>query len=68
MQANKPAVKKKEVTPQKKPETKEDKAEIIVNKGPIKPLLALNIFTPSFGDSVVSLFGVKEMSRKRIQE
>ena len=47
---------------------KEDKAEIIVNKGPIKPLLALNIFTPSFGDSVVSLFGVKEMSRKRIQE
>ena len=46
---------------------KGNKAEIIVNKGPIKPLLALNVFTPVFGDSVVRWFGVQELSAKRVE-
>jgi len=41
--------------------------EIIVNKGPIKPLLALAELIPSLGDRVVRWFGVPEMSRKRIK-
>ncbi|HIA31324.1 MAG TPA: hypothetical protein EYN82_07045 [Candidatus Marinimicrobia bacterium] len=45
---------------------KGNKAELIVNKGPIKPLLALNVFTPVFGDSLVRWFGVQELSFKRV--
>jgi short-subunit dehydrogenase len=41
--------------------------EIIVNKGPIKPLLALAELIPSLGDRVVKWFGVPDMSRKRIE-
>lgn len=43
------------------------KAEIIVNKGPIKPLLALGQITPLFGDMVVRWFGVPKLSRKRAE-
>ena len=42
-------------------------AEIIVNPGPMKPLLALNQISPQLGDWVVKLFGVPEMNRKRIK-
>lgn len=41
-------------------------AEVIVNPGPMKPLLALNQISPRLGDWVVKLFGVPEMNRKRI--
>ena len=42
-------------------------AEVIVNPGPMKPLLALNQISPRLGDWVVKLFGVPEMNRKRIE-
>ena len=42
-------------------------AEVIVNPGPMKPLLALNQLSPRLGDWVVKLFGVPEMNRKRIE-
>ncbi|MFQ6612696.1 MAG: SDR family NAD(P)-dependent oxidoreductase [Fidelibacterota bacterium] len=42
-------------------------SEIIVNKGPIRPLLALGQLSPKLGDWVVKKFGVPAMSRKRIR-
>ena len=42
-------------------------AEVIVNPGPMKPLLALNQISPRLGDWVVQLFGVPKMNRKRIE-
>lgn len=45
----------------------QNKAEIIVNKGPIKPLLAIGQISPVFGDTVVRKFGVPELSKKRIK-
>ena len=42
-------------------------AEVIVNPGPMKPLLALNQISPRLGDWIVKLFGVPEMNRKRIE-
>ncbi len=41
-------------------------SEIIVNFGPIRPLLAIAQVFPKFGDRVVKWFGVPELSRKRI--
>ncbi len=46
----------------------QNKAEIIVNKGPIKPLLAIGQISPVFGDTVVRKFGVPELSKKRIKK
>ncbi|MCH7764824.1 MAG: SDR family NAD(P)-dependent oxidoreductase, partial [Candidatus Marinimicrobia bacterium] len=46
----------------------QNKAEIIVNKGPIKPLLAIGQISPVFGDMVVRKFGVPELSKKRIKK
>lgn len=45
----------------------QNKAEIIVNKGPIKPLLSIGQISPVFGDTVVRKFGVLEVSKKRIK-
>jgi len=42
--------------------------EIIVNKGPIRPLLSLNQIAPKFGDWIVKLMGVVDLSRRRISE
>ncbi len=47
---------------------KNNSAEIIVNSGPIKPLLALGQISPRLGDSVVRIFGVSKVSKKRINE
>jgi len=47
---------------------KNNKAEIIVNHGPIKPLLAIGQIFPKFGDAVVRKFGVPELSKKRIKK
>ena len=41
--------------------------EIVVNKGSIKPLLALNQFVPEFGNKIVELFGVKKITQKRVE-
>ena len=46
---------------------KENKAEIIVNKGPMKPLLAIGQLSPALGDRIVRWFGVSELSEKRIK-
>ena len=46
---------------------KNNSAEVIVNPGPMKPLLALNQISPRLGDWVVKLFGVPEMNQKRIE-
>ena len=43
------------------------KGEIIVNNGPMKPLLALNVFVPEFGNYIVKKFGVVSLSKKRIK-
>jgi len=43
------------------------KPEIIVNKGPIKPLLSIGQLSPAFGDTVVKYFGVPEMNRIRVE-
>ena len=43
------------------------KGEIIVNNGPMKPLLALNVFAPEFGNYIVKKFGVVSLSKKRIK-
>ena len=43
------------------------KGEIIVNSGPMKPLLALNVFAPEFGNYIVKKFGVVSLSKKRIK-
>ena len=45
---------------------KTGKGEIIVNKGLIKPLLSLNIFSPELGDFIVRKFGIINLSKKRI--
>ncbi len=41
-------------------------SELIVNHGPIRPLLALGQLFPKFGDAVVRWFGVPALSKKRI--
>ena len=46
---------------------RKNSAEIIVNKGPMKPLLAIGQISPSFGDAVVRKFGVSKVSKKRIK-
>jgi len=46
----------------------EPSQEIIVNKGPIRPLLAINQLAPKFGDWVVKKFGVVDLSRRRLPE
>ena len=43
------------------------KGEIIVNSGPMKPLLALNVLAPEFGNYIVKKFGVVSLSKKRIK-
>jgi short-subunit dehydrogenase len=43
-------------------------AEIIVNSGPIKPLLAIGQISPVFGDTVIRKFGVPALSKKRIKK
>ena len=43
------------------------KPEIIVNSGPMRPLLAIGQLFPSFADAVVRWVGVPELSRKRIE-
>lgn len=47
---------------------KNNSAEIIVNSGPIKPLLAIGQISPGFGDTVVRKFGVPELSKRRIKK
>ena len=47
---------------------KNNSAEIIVNKGPMKPLLAIGQISPSFGDKIVRKFGVIEVNKKRIKK
>ncbi len=47
---------------------KKQKAEVIVNPGPMKPLLALGQISPRLGDWVVNLFGVPQMNKKRIEK
>ena len=42
-------------------------AEVIVNPGPMKPLLALNQISPKLGDWLINFFGIPEMNRKRIE-
>lgn len=46
----------------------QNKAEIIVNKGPMKPLLAIGQISPVLGDMVIRKFGVSELSKKRIKK
>lgn len=46
---------------------RKNSAEIIVNKGPMKPLLSLNQLSPKLGDSILRKFGVLEVSKKRIK-
>ncbi len=47
---------------------KTGKGEIIVNSGPMKPLLALNVFAPEFGNYIVKKLGIVKLSRKRIKK
>ena len=44
------------------------KKEIIVNSGPIRPLLAIAQIFPSLSDTIVNWFGVPELCRKRAFE
>lgn len=44
------------------------KKEIIVNSGPIRPLLALSQIVPRFSDTIINWFGVPELCRKRAHE
>lgn len=46
---------------------KEEKSEIVVNPGPMRPLLALGQLAPSLGNSVVRWFGIVELNRKRVK-
>lgn len=43
-------------------------SELIVNKGPIRPLLALGQMMPNLGDKILKLFGVPALARKRISD
>ncbi|MEE8335587.1 MAG: SDR family NAD(P)-dependent oxidoreductase [Candidatus Neomarinimicrobiota bacterium] len=43
-------------------------SELIVNKGPIRPLLALAQIMPHLGDKILKLFGVPALARKRISD
>ncbi len=45
---------------------KKGSCEIIVNSGPIRPLLALGQISWKLADTIVRWFGVPELSRKRI--
>ena len=45
---------------------KKQKAEVIVNPGPMKPLLALAQIYPLLADWIVNFLGVPQMSKKRI--
>jgi len=44
------------------------KKEIIVNSGPIRPLLAISQIFPSLSDIIINWFGVPELCRKRAFE
>ena len=44
------------------------KKEIIVNSGPIRPLLAIAQIFPSLSDTIINWFGVPELCRKRAFE
>ena len=44
-----------------------NKAELIVNSGPMKPLLALAQILPRLGDRIVNGFGVNKLNRNRAQ-
>tara|TARA_B100000315_G_scaffold214013_1_gene212288 strand:+ start:2108 stop:2923 length:816 start_codon:yes stop_codon:yes gene_type:complete len=46
---------------------KENKSEVIVNKGPMKPLLALAQIAPELGDKIVNWFGVPKLSKMRAE-
>lgn len=46
---------------------KKHKAEIIVSKGPIKPLLAIGQLSPTFADTLVRWFGIVKLSRRRVE-
>jgi len=45
-----------------------NKKEIIVNSGPIRPLLAIGQIFPRLSDTIVNWFGVPELCRKRAFE
>ena len=47
---------------------KENKSEVIVNKGPMKPLLALGQIAPRLGDKIVNWFGVPKLSKMRAEK
>ncbi len=47
---------------------KKNKAQVIVNQGPMKPLLAIDQLSPTFGDWVLTLFGVPKVSKKRLKD
>ncbi|MFQ6674675.1 MAG: SDR family NAD(P)-dependent oxidoreductase, partial [Fidelibacterota bacterium] len=44
-----------------------EKPEIIVNRGPIKPLLAFGQVAPLLADKIVRWLGVAELNRKRVE-
>lgn len=46
---------------------RKNKAEVIVNRGPMRPLLALGQISPRFSDWVVKRFGVPAINRKRAE-
>lgn len=46
---------------------KEEKSEIIVNPGPMRPLLALGQLAPSLANKIVQWLGIVEMNRERVK-
>lgn len=42
-------------------------AEVIVNKGPMRPLLSIGQLSPRLADRIVGLMGVQEMNIKRVE-
>ncbi|MBT3251918.1 MAG: SDR family NAD(P)-dependent oxidoreductase [Candidatus Marinimicrobia bacterium] len=42
-------------------------AEVIVNKGPMKPLLSIGQLSPLLADRIVGMMGVREMSLRRVE-
>ncbi|MFQ6616224.1 MAG: SDR family NAD(P)-dependent oxidoreductase [Fidelibacterota bacterium] len=46
---------------------REGTPEIIVNPGPMRPLLALGQLAPSFGNTVVKWLGVVKLNKKRVE-
>ena len=45
-----------------------NKKEIIVNSGPIRPLIAIGQIFPRLSDTIINWFGVPELSKKRAFE